>query len=316
MKGFLSFLFISLFLSSSLFAQEVITIREARALPENTQVLIEGVINCPDYGFNNGQFYLQDSTGGINVFYANFGGAVGAIVDYDEADTIRISGRVGVFSDQIQIQPFEVTIIGKGTMVPDPIVITADDLSLDSEFQGMRVEIAGVTLTQATQWPTTPINDGSGTNAEARVDGTDFTIRIDRGESAQDGSPIPDEPFTLRGILGRFRDVVQIYPFYESDVSQPTTTNTFEALKLDNTIKVYPNPVREEITLEVLPQAGLVQQVSVFDIAGKMVARYTELNIKNQTVSLPLPTQVKNGSYILSIWTENGIRSKKLTVAR
>ncbi len=316
MKGFLSFLFISLFLSSSLIAQDVITIREARALAENTEVIVEGVISSPDYGFNNGQFFFQDTTAGFNVFYANIGGEVGALVNYGEGDTIRVRGRVGVFGDQLQLTPLQIDIIGEGDAVPDPIIISAADLSVDSEFNAMRVEIAGVTLSMATQWPTTAIDAGSAVNVDAEVDGTPILIRIDRGQSAQDGSNIPDEPFTLRGILARFQDDVQIFPFYETDIFQPTTTNTFEALKLDNTLKVYPNPVVEEITLEALPQAGLVKQVVLFDALGKTVAQYTNLNIKNQTISLPLPAKVKNGTYFLSIWTENGIRSSKLSVLR
>ena len=135
-------------------------------------------------------------------------------------------------------------------------------------------------------------------------------------QSAFDGSPIPDEPFTLRGYLGRFRDIFQILPFFETDISQETTTNTFETLKLNNTLKIYPNPVSDVITVEVLPQAGLVSQAALYDVMGRKLVDYNELNAKNQTITLELPSTVQNGYYYLTVQTENGLRSSKINVLR
>lgn len=312
--SFLLFLFIGVL--SPLVAQEITPIKDTYALPVETIITIEGVINSPDYGFNHGQFFLQDATGGLNVFFPNVGGEQGAITNYDEGDTVRIQGQTGSFAQVIQIEPRSISngieIIGNSDEIPAPILITASDLDIDSEYQGMRVEIKGVTLNRATEWPTTRISSSSGTNVSARVDGKDFVIRIDRGQSFFDGSSIPEEPFTLIGILSRFNNDVQIYPFFEGDIFQETTTNTFEALKLDNNIKIYPNPVVETITLEVLPQAGTVDRVVLFDLLGRTVAQYGKLNARNQTLSLPLPQSVQAGQYFLSVWTENGIRASKL----
>lgn len=314
MKGTLSFLFFLLIgaTSSSVFAQ-ITPIRDCYSLSDYSTVTVEGVINCPDYGFNHGQFFIQDATGGINVFFSNVGGEVGAITNYNEGDSVRINGQVLLYNDlYYELMPNTVDIISTSDDIPAPIKITADDLYVGSEYTGMRVEIEGVTLSMATQWPTSAYDTGSGGNVDAKAGGKSFIIRIDRGQSFYEGSDIPDEPFVLRGTLSRYGDDMQIFPFFEGDISQETTTNTFEALKLDNNIKIYPNPVRESITLEVLPQAGTVDRVVLSDLLGRTVAQFGNLNAKNQTLSLPLPASITKGQYFLSVWTENGIRASKL----
>ncbi|MEQ9511364.1 MAG: hypothetical protein RJQ34_00475, partial [Balneola sp.] len=47
---------------------QVTKIRDARGM-DGQEVTIVGIMNTPDYGFNDGQFFVQDTTGGINVFY-------------------------------------------------------------------------------------------------------------------------------------------------------------------------------------------------------------------------------------------------------
>lgn len=314
MKGTFTSLLLLLLLgfTSLVNAQDIIPIREAYSLPVGTMITVEGVINCPDYGFNHGQFFVQDSSGGINVFFSNVGGEVGAITNYKEGDIVRIQGRTEIYQDLLEVLPDLIDIIRAGDSIPEPIKITAADLDVDSEYQGMRVEISGVTLSMATQWPATLQTTGSAANVDAQVSSTPFIIRIDRGQSFFDGADIPDEPFTLRGILSRFRNDVQIYPFYESDLTAETATNTFEALKLDNNLKIYPNPVKENITLEVLAQAGTVDRVILTDLLGRTVAQYSNLNARNQVLNLPVPASLRTGQYFLSVWTENGLRASKI----
>ncbi|MEM6378597.1 MAG: T9SS type A sorting domain-containing protein [Bacteroidota bacterium] len=316
MKGKLSFLLAFLFFGS-LQAQDITKIRDTYMMQTNASVTIQGVINCPDYGFNHGQFYVQDTTGGINIFYEFIGGEQGALVSYDEGDTIKITGTISEFASQRQILPqlgTGIEIIGAGDQLPDPIVISSEDLTVDSRFMGMRVEVANVTLTDAVQWPAGPISSSSGTNVDALAGSTNLVIRIDRGQSFFDGSSIPDEPFTIRGILGRFNNTVQILPFLESDIFQPTATSTFEALKLDSTLKVYPNPIQDQVTIEILPGAGTVNQVTLYDIMGRTMAQWNELKAKNTTLTLPVPAWLNKGNYYLSVLTENGVRTSKTVV--
>lgn len=318
MKETFTILLLLLLTSAPVLAQETITIKEARASEVGTFVKVEAVINGPDYGFNHGQFYIQDSTGGINIFFSNVGGENGASVSYNDGDTVSVTGVTSLFSDQLQITPNSVDLIGASDVLPEPIKITTEDLTLDSEFQGMRVQIEEVSLVDAAEWPTSAIDAGSGVNVNVEIgpEKIPLVMRIDRGQSAQEGSAAPEEPFILTGILANFEETVQIFPFYESDITPQSTTNTIEAFTLENALKVYPNPVRSEINLEVTPQMGSVIRATLFDVMGKAVANFNQLDINQNNLRLSLPNAIKAGSYHLTLWTEKGPRSSKLVVLR
>ncbi|MDR9417319.1 MAG: carbohydrate binding domain-containing protein, partial [Gracilimonas sp.] len=51
---------------------EITPIGDARAL-QDSSVAITGITSTPNYGFNNGQWFIEDETGGINVFFSGEG---------------------------------------------------------------------------------------------------------------------------------------------------------------------------------------------------------------------------------------------------
>lgn len=192
-------------------SSDAIDISDAKSRSGET-VLVNGIVTTPDYGFNNGQFFLQDETGGINVFWPGNFGATRA------GDFVEISGVIGDFNGQVQLTPNTLTVISSNNALPAASSVNGSDLSANSDLQGERVVIDNVTLSNPSEWPTAPIDAGSGVNVSATADGVNFIIRIDRGESFYDGSPAPDGSFTLTGILSRFNDDVQILPFIDGDV--------------------------------------------------------------------------------------------------
>ncbi len=189
-----------------------IDIASARSQDGQT-VTISGVVTTPDYGFGNGQFFVQDATAGINVFWTGNFGVVSL------GDIVEITGEIGGFSGQVQISPASVNIVSSGNALPTPAIITGSELDANSSLQSSLVQLSGVTLDDASQWPTSPIDSGSGLNVDATVDGVSFVIRIDRGESFYDGSTAPSGTFTVTGVLGRFNDEVQVMPFIEGDIN-------------------------------------------------------------------------------------------------
>lgn len=190
---------------------DIVSIANAKTQMD-ANVTISGIVSTPDYGANNGQYYVQDETGGINIIHFSNNGLV------EIGDEVEIVGTVGEFANQVQIEVSNVTVISSGNALPTPISINASDLTLDSDLLGSRVVIENVSLVDASQWPTEVISSSSGVNVDATVNGTEFIIRIDRGESFYDGSSAPNGTFTLTGILGNFDEDVQILPFVEGDV--------------------------------------------------------------------------------------------------
>ena len=292
---------------STLFAQEIITIREARTMEVGTEVTVRGVINCPDYGFNNGQFFVQDTTAGINIFYNAIGGEAGAATDYDEGDTIQVRGRIEIFSELLEILPLEINILAKGETIPEPIQIMPGDLSVDSEFQGMRVELEGVTIPDAGNWPTAPIGSGSGANVEVLAGDSLFTIRIDRGQSAFDGSAVPEQPFVLRGILTRFFENVQIFPFFAEDIAPAMSTGIFGQLAGAKGLAIYPNPAMDRVTIDHAELRGKPQFVLLYDVHGRKVREIIPEPVSNNTLQVDLPAGLIPGTYYLLLRTEDAV---------
>ena len=192
-----------------------VTIEEALGMSGKT-VSIVAVVSSPDYGFSNGQYFIQDLTGGLNAIHFGSQGNV------KRNDIVAIKGQIGEYSSQPQINVESVEVLSKADeSLLAPITISETDLqlaNLDPSKLGRIVSISGVSLDDEDQWPTTAIDASSGVNVNATVGTTGFVIRIDRGESFYDGSPKPGATFTLTGVFGRFNDDLQIFPFVEGDI--------------------------------------------------------------------------------------------------
>lgn len=199
------------------FPVAVQTLAEARALEVGTAVQVFGLSTTPDFGFDNAEFYIQDATGGFKVRWVGFGGGNNPETPFAEGQDISLIGMIGTRFDELQIEPVDFEVFSENNPLPDAVVI--DDYetlwTAESPQQGRRVTIQNVSLVDPSAWPTAPIEAGSGLTVQA-VDaaGNIYDIRIDRGESEFDGSPVPPEVFNLSGILGRFNDNAQLYPFF------------------------------------------------------------------------------------------------------
>lgn len=221
-KILMSCLVLTFVLATTAWSQ-VTKVRDARTLAgEDTTVTIEVIMTTPDFGFNDGQFYVQDSTAGINVFYNDVGGATNqdssAFKGWTQGDTLSITGSVSEFSGTVQIAPDGIDILGKGDTRPAPVWITQEDLSPDSKYQGMIVKLADVSLADGETWPA-DAQTSSGVSVDVVSGDSTFVLRIDRDESYFDGAPAPTERFNLLGVLGRFNSEVQILPFDSTDVA-------------------------------------------------------------------------------------------------
>jgi DNA/RNA endonuclease YhcR with UshA esterase domain len=154
---------------------------------------VEGIVTSDDFRAGPGlDFYLQDTTGGINVF--SFSNVAGYSVS--RGDTLRILGQVGQFRGEQELQPDTIIVKNSGNALPAPQNVAALDEGTESEL----VRLSSVYPVDTTQWDTT----GGGFNADY-TNGTDtFDIRI---ESATDltNLPAPNDTVDLVGIGSQFK---------------------------------------------------------------------------------------------------------------
>lgn len=192
------------------------TVREAINGSNGQEFTVEGVVTTPDYGGSHGQYFLQDDTGGINIFHLNNKGLV------NRGDLVQITGTRTVFSGIIELEPSSVSVLSTNQDLPNPITIGESDLSTGSINEGSLVRISGVTLDNASEWPTS--TGGSGANVNATVGTTGFIIRIDDA-SFYFGSSAPTGELVVTGVLSQFNGDLQIFPFVDGDVQESSTLN-------------------------------------------------------------------------------------------
>jgi hypothetical protein len=147
--------------------------------------------------------YIQDGTGGINIYTRSLGGLTLA-----PGDSVMVTGRINLSGSsptsgttRLRIESASNLVVVGPAAVPDPLPFSGSELNEptvppDEPYEGVLVRIDSVTIESGT-WPAQP-----GVNAELVLSdpsGT-FTMYIN-GNADIGGTDQPGEPFILAGIV-------------------------------------------------------------------------------------------------------------------
>jgi hypothetical protein len=225
-------------------------------------------VNTNVFSTSNYDFYMQDNTGGINVFKFDYRPDS---TQYLEGDSLEVIGIIDAFNGKVEITDFHATIINRGNPVPNPIDVNIEDMG--EEYEGRLISINNVSLTAGSDpWPTTPssvnmdITDGTGDLVMRLVDSTYIGI-----------NPEPSWPVTVVGIGNQydfsppFDDFYQILPrsygdFLTTGISGDEPVILKYALEQN-----YPNPFNPRTTISwQLPVSSPVK-ITLYNITGQKV---------------------------------------------
>jgi hypothetical protein len=194
---------------------------------------------------SNLDIYIQDATGGINVFASPLNPGLTITV----GNSYTVIGEVDQFNGKTEIKPEDQLndIIDNGPVgVPDPVVKTIAQFLANAEtYEGMLVAIAQVTNTGGGQpWPAS----GSDANIEITDDGgiSLLTLRIDR-DTDIDGSAEPTWPVNIRGIFNQFDFSTPLDSFYQviprslDDIDIILGVNPLDGDIIATRLQLYPN---------------------------------------------------------------------------
>ena len=209
--------------------------------------IVRGVVTSPDFDGNTGySFYMQDATGGINVF------RTADKPNYTlptPGDQLEIRGTIDQFNGLTQIIPDSIILLATGQTVPTPVVVT----SLAENTESILVRLNNMTLVNAAQWT----NTGSGFNVDITNGTQTFLMRVDADVNVY-GSTAPTGLFDVIGVGSQFDNTspftggYQLFPRSTADIIPVITTVptvrfvTGASQKVEgntsNTVKLYINP--------------------------------------------------------------------------
>ena len=132
-----------------------IPISQARNLATGTQTTVIGIVTCVN-PTSTGSYFIQDGTAGINIYNPSLSPAP------QQGDKIRVTGPTAVYKGLLEIMPTSsanVSILSSGNTLPDPAVITLDQIG---NYQSQLVKVSNITLGIINNGGNTPITDDAG----------------------------------------------------------------------------------------------------------------------------------------------------------
>ena len=209
-------------------AETPITIAEARALPDGTPVIVQGIITATTWGTPgvSTQAVIQDETGGMVIYAGSFD--AGLLI----GDEVQVSGDIDIYSGLIEIAPSslaDIEVLSSGNDLPEIQVLSIPEINSNGVmYESEYVRLDSVTITGGT-WPT---NASSVNMTIADANGVTITMRID-GDTDLKNHEAMLGYFNLTGIVGRYNASFQIFPRFYSDLEQigdptPLITNILQ----------------------------------------------------------------------------------------
>jgi DNA/RNA endonuclease YhcR with UshA esterase domain len=186
---------------------------------------VKVVVTSIDFDGNAGySFFAEDATDGINIW--NFADKSGYTTPM-MGDSLFIHGEVEQFNGLIELKPDSIYLRSQGNMLPAASIETVLNETTESEL----IQLIGMTVVDATQWPTSTLTFG-GVDVDI-TNGTDtMVMRID-SDSDIDGSPAPIGMFDVTGIgsqydsFSPYDEGYQILPRVLSDIFEYPTIPTY-----------------------------------------------------------------------------------------
>ncbi|WP_407271237.1 DUF6359 domain-containing protein [Radiobacillus sp. PE A8.2] len=189
---------------------EVVTIEEARALNNGTQVTVEGVVTADNTAISGGGLstYIQDDTAGINLYGSS-------PEDLQEGDKVKVTGSLAEYNGLKEIEPTNIEELSTNEALPQPKEITLADLqdaTIAEPLEGQLIKVNGYVQ----DVPSSPAGGGYNVSfVDAEYNST--TLRVMEGTNAISALE-EGKWFEVTAILSQY-DTYQILPRKAADIT-------------------------------------------------------------------------------------------------
>jgi hypothetical protein len=226
---------------------------------------IEGIVHSENYSLSQGlNFYIQDATGGINIYAAQWP-ATG--YQPQVGDRLRIWGQVSQFRGLTRMEMLDSVQV---MATAQPLYTSRRVSSVSEATESQYVQLDSVRLVPAiAQWPA-----NLKVQAVSQQTGDTFFIYVP-SQSNLAGTGAPSGSFSVRGIGSQFAPTTTL-PFaggYEliaiDNALTPTAVNPIAVP--GSSVTLYPNPFTDFLKLESREN---ILQIAVYRTTGEQVAHY------------------------------------------
>jgi len=219
-------------------------------LMNGQMVTISGVVTVAtgNYSKTSNVVYIQDATGGINIYEENK-----QTFYVEEGDSVIVTGIISHFYGLLEIINPVVTMIAKNQPLPEPLVLTTYQVTRYGElYEGQLIRVNNVKIVDGKSFPsatsgkgaTIMIDDGSGTTYLQIDDDVDIC-----------GKPTPNGAFSVIGVLEQidlengapYTSGYRIKPRRYSDLLSGFENSETYVIKVDEDTKIIKGNLQIEI---------------------------------------------------------------------
>ena len=195
-----------------------IPIAQARTRAPGSSVTVEGTVTAGRAQLGGRNFYVQDATGGIQVFLPSNSPAQPA-----PGDSVRVSGGIGVFRGAVQISVSPVVETLGTQPVPAPRVLDGPEV-MARDFEGQLARVDSLTVVS------TATTGSTSANVNVRTpQGNEFQVRLENTRNVPLATFVVGNTYTVTGVLDVFTtsdtppdSIPQLKPRAVSDVRDNT----------------------------------------------------------------------------------------------
>jgi len=264
----------------------------------NAVVAVTGVVTSIDFDGNAGySFYLQDATGGINIFKStdrpNY-------LNPLRGDSLYVHGTVLQYNGLTELEPDSIAVWGSNKTIPAALVAT----TMDETNEGELIRMNNMTVTA---WPSTWT--GSGQNASISNGTTSFTFRIDADCNLWN-KPQPSGMVDVRGIVSQFDasspylEGYQLLPRDTNDVMPIAVTSPTIRFVGGSATKLEGN-VSQTIKMHVQPHLMAAGSVTITASPGTGFVLGTDATttpaLSGSTLNLAVPSMADTVSFTVNV---------------
>jgi len=232
-------------------------------------VTVVGVITTPNFRPSGSQYWMQDETGGINLYASNI------VKELKIGDVVKVTGKIDQYRGLVEIVPTsadDMQIIRSDVPVTPRPVTKADFVEAN---ESILVQLSRYRLVDPNTWPL------AGKWANCLITNGVDTINVYVGAATNmPGQPAPEGWFNLVGVMEQFTSATPANTGYEI---RPRSLDDFQIITAvenkDSNLPIeyalaqnYPNPFNPTTTIRfATPENGVVK-IQVYDLLGKVVA--------------------------------------------